>query len=175
LGRAGLRGVLTEDQKCRVIEGDIERVASQGFGQLSGEGLTLWPEEALYLLEKGLLEITDQSGELLGFQEYLGRLSRMYPEIWQLFLIYRDIRSSGRVVKRGLGGRLAYRLYDRAKQETAKYYILPLPEGSTIKVEDLLKATRYASRKGKTMIVAVLERRGEVVYYICSDTNLSNL
>ncbi|MEM1922905.1 MAG: hypothetical protein QXW60_02630 [Nitrososphaerota archaeon] len=167
--------MLTEDQKCRVIEGDIERVASQGFGQLSGEGLTLWPEEALYLLEKGLLEITDQSGELLGFQEYLGRLSRMYPEIWQLFLIYRDIRSSGRVVKRGLGGRLAYRLYDRAKQETAKYYILPLPEGSTIKVEDLLKATRYASRKGKTMIVAVLERRGEVVYYICSDTNLSNL
>lgn len=173
--RPGIRGVLVENHRCRVVEGDIERLAAQGFGELTEAELTLWPEEALYLLEKEALEIVDHAGNRLAFRDYLEISSKKYPDIWALFLVYRDLRSSGRIVKRGVGGRLAYRLYDRSNRETSKYYILPFPEGSAMKVEELLQASKRVSKKGKTMIVAVLERRGEVIYYVCSDTNLSNL
>ncbi len=173
--RGGLKAVLAEDYRCRVVEGDIEGMMARGYGDLSEGQLVLWPEEVLYLLEKKALSLTDREGNPLDFKAYLDQLSKEQPHLWPRYIVYRDLRSSGRIVKMGFGGMLTYRLYEPSNRETSKYLIFPFPEGSTLKMEELLKATKQVMRKGKILIIAVLERRGEVIYYSCTDTNLSNL
>jgi tRNA-intron endonuclease len=175
LERGGLKAVLAEDYRCRVVEGDIEGMMARGYGDLSEGQLVLWPEEVLYLLEKKALSLTDREGNPLDFKAYLDQLSKEQPHLWPRYIVYRDLRSSGRIVKMGFGGMLTYRLYEPSNRETSKYLIFPFPEGSTLKMEELLKATKQVMRKGKILIIAVLERRGEVIYYSCTDTNLSNL
>lgn len=170
-----MKAVLAEDYRCRVIEGDIEGLVAKGYGDLSEGQLMLWPEEALYLLERKTLSLTDAEGNPLDFKTYLNLLSKEKPHLWPRYIVYRDLRSSGRVVKMGFGGMLTYRLYDSSSKETSKYLIFPFPEGSTLRVEELLKASKQVLKKGKILIIAVLERRGEVIYYSCTDTNLSNL
>ncbi len=175
LERTGLKAVLAEDYRCRVVEGDIEGLLARGFGELSEGQLMLWPEEVLYLLERRALSLTDREGNPLDFKTYLDQLSREKPNFWPRYIVYRDLRSSGRMVKMGFGGMLTYRLYEPSNRETSKYLIFPFPEGSTLRVEELLKASKQVMKKGKILIIAVLERRGEVIYYSCTETNLSNL
>lgn len=170
-----MSAMVDEDLRCRVVEGDVEKLVSRGFGELAGRELILWPEEVLYLLERGTLRLVDRDGALLDFKAYLDRVSRVNPGLWPLYIIYRDLRRSQRIVRKGFGGRLTYRLYEPSNRETSKYVILAFPEGTTLKVNEILKAARQVMRKGKVLIIAVLERRGEVIYYSCSDTNLSNL
>ncbi|GBC71551.1 hypothetical protein HRbin02_01336 [Candidatus Calditenuaceae archaeon HR02] len=173
--RAGLKAVLAEDYRCRVVEGDIEGLVARGFGDLSEGLLMLWPEEVLYLLERKALSLVDKEGNPLNFKTYLDLLSKEKPFLWPRYIVYRDLRSTGRIVRMGFGGMLTYRLYETSNKETSKYLIFPFPEGSTLRVKELLKASKQVMRKGKTLIIAVLERRGEVIYYSCTDTSLSNL
>jgi len=175
LERPRLKAVLTEDLRCRVVGGDIEGLVAKGFGELTDGQLTLWPEESLYLLERNALSLTDKDGTPLDFKSYLELLTKERPGFWPLYVIYRDLRRSGRIVKKGFGGMLKYRLYEPSMREASKYIVLPFPEGSTLSIEELVKSVRQVMRKGKILIIAVLERRGEVIYYSCSDTNLSNI
>jgi len=169
------RAVLTEDLRCMVVEGDTGRLLSMGYGEIRDEKLILWPEEALFLIERGRLTLIGSGGAELDFRGYLSRISEAYPGFWPQYVIYRDLRQSGRVVRRGFGGRLAYRLYEPSQRESSKFVVLVFPEGTSLKVGELLRAARQVMRKGKVLVVAVLERRGEVIYYSCSDTTLSNL
>ncbi len=171
----GVKAVLAEDFRCRVVEGDIEGLVAKGYGGLSEGQLMLWPEEVLYLLERRALSLADKDGALLDFKTYLDQLLKEKPQFWSQYIVYRDLRKSGRIVKKGFGGMLTYRLYEPSDRETSRYLIFPFSEGSTLRMEELLKALKQVMKKGKVLIIAVLERRGEVIYYSCTDTNLSNL
>jgi hypothetical protein len=47
----------------------------------------------------------------------------------------------------------------------AKYVIFGISEGTKIKVDKLAKTINQSARMGKDAVVAVIERRGEVIYY----------
>lgn len=153
----------------------MDRLASNGYGELSDGQLTLSPVETLYLLEKGSLTLHDSEGAQLDFKTLLDRLTKSIPNIWPIYIIYRDLRRSGKIVRKGFGGKLAFRLYEQPSTGTSKFVVLSLPEGSPLKIEELLRASRQVMKKGKILVIAAVERRGEVIYYSCSDTSLSNL
>jgi tRNA intron endonuclease len=169
-----IRGSLSEELRVEVRGPEATRLAAQGYGELEGDRLLLWPEEALYLLEKGKMEV-EGGGARLGFREYLALITRDKPIVWPRYIIYRDLRESGRVVRKGVGETLLYRLYETSGQETSKYLVFPLSEGESVEVSRLLDAARQSADKGKVLVLAVVERRGEVVYYVCSETSPSNV
>lgn len=167
--KASLRddGVLVES-----IE-DIERLCARGYGiQKDGE-LLLTFYEAMYLHSKGLIEIKDErTGESIGFQDLLKRYETIEKNAWVKYLIYRDLRSRGYVVREGFGPGVFFRLYERGEyaKDSADYLVYGIYEGMPLSIEDLSQVLKFAQNLKKTLILAVINRRGEIVYY-----SLSNL
>ncbi len=157
------------DGKVVVPEGrESYDLAKKGYGSRGSEGLVLEPWEALYLVEKGRLEVVKGPGEpAMGFQELLRLFKALDEWIWAKYLIYRDLRERGYVVKKGFGPGMTFRLYDRGDygRKPAKFLVYGILEGSPVKVSDLEEAVREAQASNKELILAVVERRGEVIYY----------
>jgi len=88
-------------------------------------------------------------------------------EILTKFLIYRDLRNRGYVVKDGFGFGSDFRVYERGDfgEKGAKFLIFGLNEGQQEKMGNLQKKIEEITQMGKEPIIAVIERRGEVIYY----------
>lgn len=150
---------------------DVEGLSSRGYGVSEDNGLTLTFHEALYLLGNGDLEIVDEEkGEKMGFQDLLNLSRTMDENAWVRYLIYRDLRKRGYVVREGFGLGIDFRVYERGEygKETATYLIFGVQEGRPVSMEELTRTLNYVQSLKKKLVLAVLNRRGEVVYYSLS-------
>jgi len=150
---------------------DIEGLSTRGYGTSDKEGLMLSFYEALYLLSKGIIEIEDESTEeSVTFQTLLKRYQESKEDAWVRYLIYRDLRSRGYVVREGFGLGIDFRVYERGQygKDTADYLIFGVQEGRPVSTEDLARTLNYTQNLKKDLILAVLNRRGEIVYYSLS-------
>jgi len=166
-----IRALLGEDGVIVPSTEDIEGLTSRGYGTPKGEGLSLAFYEALYLLGKGILEVKDEkTGRKVSFEELLEKARSFNKDAWVKYLIYRDLRSRGYFVREGFGFGVDFRVYKRGEygKSTAAYLILGIREGQPIVVEELARIlTRVQSLK-KSLILSVISRRGEIVYYSLS-------
>ena len=153
---------------------DIEGLSSRGYGVPENRELVLTFYEALFLLSKGILEVEDEKTGEVDFQDLLKRFQLVDENAWVKYLIYRDLRSRGYVVREGFGLGIDFRVYERGEygKETAKYLIFGIQEGQPVSVEDLARALRYVQSLKKRLVLAVINRRGEVVYYSISQLTL---
>jgi tRNA-intron endonuclease len=166
-----LKAFLKEDCVLVPPSQDIESLTSRGYGTQVNKDLVLANYEALYLLSKGIIEVTDRRAKApVGFQQLLEKARVVNEDAWVRYLIYRDLRSRGYVVREGFGLGIDFRVYKRGEYgtSTADFLILGIKEGQSITVEELARIlTRVQSLK-KTLILSVLNRRGEIVYYSLS-------
>jgi tRNA-intron endonuclease len=153
----------------------IEGLTSRGYGVLEDNKLGLTYYEALYLLGKNVLKIQDgKARKKISFQELLKRFKSWDKNAWVRYLIYRDLRSRGYVVREGFGLGIDFRVYERGEygKETARYLIFGIQEGQPVSMEDLNRTLRYVQSLKKKLVLAVINRRGEVVYYSLSQLTL---
>ena len=161
-----VEGVLTK--KCLIKIADTrsqDQLRNKGFGDREDNDYLLETYEALYLLYLNKLVIT--SGRIDNFASLLKHVLKYDKEIVTRFLVYRDLRSRGYVVKEGFGFGADFRVYERGEYEKkrAKYVVFCINEGINVKVGELSKNVREIETMGKNAIAAVVERRGEVIYY----------
>ena len=92
---------------------------------------------------------------------------RVIEKLEWKFLIYRDIRNRGYIVKKGFGFGSDFLVYEKGQfgQKGAKYLIFALDEGTQEKIGRIQKNIDAITKMGKKPIIAVIERRGEVIYY----------
>ena len=126
--------------------------------------------EALYLLDKEMLEVKDENGEEVDFQSLLRCYEGVDENAWVNYLVYRDLRSRGYVVREGFGAGIDFRIYERGAygKDTASYLVLGTQEGKPVPIEDLTNALLQCQSQKKELILAVMNRRGEIVYYSVS-------
>lgn len=161
-----VEGVLTK--KCLIKIADTrsqDQLRNKGFGDREDNDYLLETYEALYLLYLNKLVIT--SGRIDNFASLLKHVLKYDKEIVTRFLVYRDLRSRGYVVKEGFGFGADFRVYERGEYEKkrAKYVVFCINEGINVRVGELSKNVREIETMGKNAIAAVVERRGEVIYY----------
>ncbi len=149
--------------------------AGYGATKDNGEECTLAPWEALYLLAEDRLQIQDrQSQKPMTFQTLLTQYRKEDEEVWTKYLIYRDLRSRGYVVRDGFGLGVDFRLYARGTygQKAAKYLVYTLCEGTPIATKKMRDIHLIAQNMKKQLIIAVMDRRGEIVYYSLGSFNI---
>jgi len=147
----------------------------RGYGDKSEGRLELAPCEALYLIAEGWLEVVDDKAKKpVGFEELLNLYRSRDGKIWARYLIYRDLRERGYVVKQGFGLGVDFRVYERGAygKDAAQYIVYGIFEGEPLPVGDLVEALNYSRNLKKDMVLGVIERRGELVYYSLSQFNL---
>lgn len=146
-------------------------LTSRGYGTVQDKKLVLNVYEALFLKSKGLLEVFNgKPRKPLDFQELLHRFGDKDENVWVKYLIYRDLRSRGYVVRDGFGLGIDFRVYERGEYSnaTATYLILGLQEGKPISIQVLVSILKHVQSLKKKMVLAVVNRRGEIVYYTLS-------
>jgi tRNA-intron endonuclease len=148
-----------------------------GYGSLLGEEgvLTLTPCETLFLVErKKLLVISEETREPLGFSELFTNFTALDKIIWTRYLVFRDLRLKGFVVRDGYGLGVDFLVYERGDfgKRPPKYLVFATWEGEPKKMSELLEALKLAWEKEKSLKLAVIDRRGEIVYYALQELNL---
>ena len=169
-------GVLAEKGVVISEQSNIDALSSRGYGTLENKVFTLTFYESLYLLDKCMLEIKDQS-KPVDFQSLLHCYEARNENAWVNYLVYRDLRSRGYVVREGFGGGIDFRIYERGSygKDTAPYLIMITQEGKPLPVNDLADALSKCKSQKKELILAVTNRRGEVVHYSVSPLSFSKI
>ncbi|MDW0136846.1 MAG: tRNA-intron lyase [Nitrososphaeraceae archaeon] len=161
-----IEGVLTKKSLIKIVDTrSQDQLRNKGFGDKEDDDYLLETYEALYLLYLNKLVITN--GSIDNFGSLLKHVLKYDKEIVTRFLVYRDLRSRGYVVKEGFGFGADFRVYERGEYEKkrAKYVVFCINEGINVKVGEVSKNVREIETMGKNAIAAVVERRGEVIYY----------
>ena len=165
-----VNGVLEAGKVLLPSHDDADPLLQGGYGtpRDDGEGSVLSPWEALYLLAEHRLKVRDgATGEDLAFPVLLSKVRVLDPDVWTKYLIYRDLRKRGYVVRDGVGLGIDFRLYARGTygEKAAKYLVYAICEGTPISVQAIQEVLFIALNMKKKVIVAVMDRRGEIVYY----------
>ncbi len=170
-------GILSEKGVIIAEQSNIDALTSRGYGTLENKMFTLTFYESLYLLDKGMLEIKDEKGKTVDFQSLLHCYEDQNENAWVNYLVYRDLRSRGYVVREGFGGGIDFRIYERGTygKDTAPYLIMIMQEGKPLPVNDLADALSKCKSQKKELILAVTNRRGEVVHYSVSPLSFSKI
>jgi tRNA-intron endonuclease len=163
-------GVLTEKGVRIKEQSNVDALSSRGYGTTENGVFTLAFHEALYLLDKGMLEVCGKKDDKVDFQTLLKAYEGVNENAWVNFLEYRDLRSRGYVVREGFGAGIDFRIYERGAygKDTASYLILSAQEGKPVSIESLTSALQQCLSQKKELILAVMNRRGEIVYYSVS-------
>ncbi|MEM2920025.1 MAG: tRNA-intron lyase [Candidatus Nitrosocaldus sp.] len=163
---------MLKDDKVIVDDPDVvEELRRKGYGDRDEHDgrYFLYMYEALYLLYTKRMSIKgrDEEEGILSFDEVVSKALKHDPSIWTKFLIYRDLRSRGYVAREGFGFGNDFRVYERGDYsiKSARYIVFGLNEGREVKIDDLSRMVEQIGSMGKEPIVAVIERRGEVIYY----------
>ena len=151
----------------------------RGYGETDKTGfLVLSPVETLYLVEVGKIRVEkEQDSGSYRFEELVNIFSRWSTTFWRDFVIYRDLRKRRYVVKDGFSDDLRFRLFERGEygEKPAKYVVIPIQEGREVSIEHLLKLIKTCRSMNKEPIIAVVDRRNEIVYYSASQVELRNV
>ncbi len=169
-----IKGLLVEKGVKISKRQNVNELSLRGYGVTENEELLLTFYEALYLLDKGMLEIKDRKGKKVDFQRLLQHYKSIDENAWAKYLTYRDLRSRGYVVREGFGLGVDFRVYERGEygKSAAKYLILSLQEGKPMSLEDLTRVLRQCQSLKKELILAAMNRRGEIVYYSVSQLTI---
>lgn len=163
------KGVLVSEKE------GIQNLSTRGYGTPENENLLLSFFEALFLVSKEILEVSDEKiGKSVSFQDLFERFHVTDKDAWVKYLVYRDLRSRGYVVREGFGLGIDFRVYERGEfgKEIATYLIFVIQEGQPVLIEELARALNYVLNLKKKLVLAVINRRGEVVYYSVSQFTL---
>ena len=159
--------VLVDDSTVVVDRDRFGELVESGYGSKEAKILALRDYEALYLLYAGKLDLKDEPGKSVTFERLAELTQRRARDSWTKFMIYRDLRSRGYIVREGFGFGTDLRVYERGDypKKPAKYVVFALDEGIEKGMGDLQKSVKEMAKMGKEAIIAVIERRGEVIYY----------
>ena len=139
---------------------------SRGYGEKYEKELILNSFETLYLSYIKKLRVLKKKKNM-SFDQLLQIYKKNDDDIFIKFLIYRDLRNRGYVVKNGFGFGSDFLVYEKGYfgQKGAKYLIFALNEGTQEKIIHIQKNIEQITQMGKDPIIAVIERRCEVIYY----------
>ncbi len=128
------------------------------FGKPFGETLQLSFVEALYLLEKKVLEIQTTDGTILSEEKCVQKMQRLQPDIVQRLIVFKDLKQRGLLVKTGFKFGAHFRAYSKHPDKThAEYLIHVIEKGFTSIWAEVSRAVRLAHSVNKEFIFACID------------------
>ena len=163
------------NEKTIVLNPKMQNILKErGFGESEKDTLILDSFETLFLLYNNKLELKKVNRKIT-FDELMQKSIQKHDDTLIRFLLYRDLRTRGYVVKDGFGFDSDFRVYERGNYglKDAKFLIFAFNEGTQQKIGKLYKNIEEITKMGKEPIIAVIERRGEIIYYKVNKMNFS--
>ena len=164
-----MRGNLSNDIVSIKIEEGSKRPISLHekslFGKIEADTLNLSLIEACYLLEKGRLDIYEDDIECT-----VGYLIDILKEqgLYGKYIVYRDLKDRGFVIKTGFKYGAEFRLYNRGGgpgQSHSDYLVKVMFENYEIDSLDFASYIRVAHGVNKKFLLAIVDDDFDITYY----------
>ncbi|WP_460006009.1 tRNA-intron lyase [Methanogenium cariaci] len=130
-----------------------------GYGRKTADGLSLSPEEALYLVLKKKITVEGES-----FESLITDFSSL-PGFMRRFLVYRDMRERGYVILPGPQDFRVFRRGERPGTGRTNYLIRVLSERDLITFRELAGEVESATHMRKQFVLAAVDDEDELTYY----------
>ncbi|UCG03555.1 MAG: tRNA-intron lyase [Candidatus Heimdallarchaeota archaeon] len=147
------------------------------FGQwTSKDSLVLEPEEVLLLMDrKRIIVMNSTTNQKITSSELVTHFTKINKTFWSRYLVYKDLRNRGYVVRIGTQITAPFRIYSRGGkpgESISKKVIFPLPEGEDLDLDFLDQLVNQSKIDRKTLLLSVVDRLGDVTYYQASQLEL---
>ncbi len=158
------RGVIWEG--CPDLE-------EKSYGKKIEERLELSLVELLYLLEKGKISVR-KGKKIMDFKSLMRHGVKLDKRLHEKYIVYRDLRDRGLVVKTGFKFGCDFRVYQRGVKvkkgpkstvEHTKWIVFATSEDYTCSFAELSRAVRLAHSIRARMLWAVVDNENDVTYY----------
>ena len=137
------------------------------FGELKHGKIIYAVFEALYLLEKEKMEISFK-GKKLKFEQLLEEARKKEPNIRTKYIVFRDMRNRGFIVKTALKFGADFRVYDRGVkpgEDHARWILYPVSEATALTWYDFSAKNRVAHSTKKNLLIGIVDEESDVTYY----------
>ena len=156
----------------KVVVGDNDtksQLKERGFGEEDGKQFFISLIEACYLAEQEKLDVM-KSEKKASFEDLIKLGSKHEEEFYNKFLVYRDLRNRGMLVKTGLKFGTDFRIYERGTKDVgekhSKMLVHVVPEEYTCSFPDMARALRLAKNVNKDLVYAIVDEEGDITYYL---------
>lgn len=125
--------------------------------------------EALYLAEKGKLKVSEGKKKI-SFEKLMTTAKAMDSRVLTKYIVFKDMRNRGYVVKTALKFGAEFRVYEKGKnpgEEHAKWILYPVRESDTLTWHDFSAKNRVAHSTKKNLLIGIVDDENDVTYYVC--------
>ncbi len=164
-----MSGVVQTDATVRVSDPpEAQAVYARGFfGTLTPYGLALDRFESVYLAEMGRITVEDSKGRGLDWPEVFRRATKFEPEFGVRYIVYRDLRQRGYVV-RASPPPIAFAVLPRGgtlHKTPARFWIEPYSERAPFDLARIAELAERAQTAKKTLLLALVDEESDLTYY----------
>jgi len=165
--------IKTTFAKERVLTGNSDEARElynqSRYGSLLENGkVQLSLLEALYLLEKGKIELLDGRNKKITFDKFLKKAQKLELNFWVRYCVFKDMRDRGYIIKTALKFGADFRVYDRGVkpgEDHARWVVYPVHEGSTLTWYEFAAKNRVAHSTRKKLLIGVVDGEGDVSFW----------
>jgi len=125
------------------------------YGKPFGKGLQLSLVEALYLFEKGYIDIQKEDGKKISKESFEQIIYKLQPDFKSRLVVFKDLKKKGLIVKTGFKFGAHFRVYTSKPDDThAEYLIHVVEKGFRSTWAEVSRAVRLAHSVNKEIIFA---------------------
>lgn len=145
-----------------IVEGkEASRIYNKGaYGIFDGKKLKLDLIEACYLLEKEKIEI-EKENKKIDLKKFIQYAIKIYPDFEIKYLVYRDLKERGYILKPDE----IFHLYQRGSKPPAQptHVVIALSERAIFSIKEL--EAWLEKFKKKNLIIGIVDEEGDLTYY----------
>src|SRR3989344_5683800 len=136
---------------------------SKKLGEIKNGKIIYSPFEAFYLLEEGKADIIHNNKPLKD-QELMKIFTRKDKEFSVKYLVFKNLRKKGYIVKTGLKFGTEFRVYAK-NEKHARWLVFPTASRNKINWQEFVSKNRIAHSTGKKMLIAIADSEQDISYY----------
>ena len=163
-------GILAGERVITESSDDAREFYNQSrFGNIvEGGKVELSLLEGLYLMERERLIVKSEVGRVVTFEVYVKKARKVEPNFWIRYVVFKDMRNRGYIIKTALKFGADFRVYDRGVkpgEDHARWIIYPVHEGDTLTWYEFAAKNRVAHSTKKRLLIGIVDDEGDVTYY----------
>ena len=137
------------------------------FGEPIGEKIQYSLSEALFLTEKGKIDVFYRRKKI-SLKELMKKVQRADKRIHIKYPVFKDLRERGYIVKTALKFGADFRVYEKGAKpgkKHAKWIVFADHESKRLTWHEFSAKNRVAHSTKKNLLLAIVDEEGAVSYY----------
>jgi tRNA-intron endonuclease, archaea type len=149
----------------------INLQSSQKIGEKDKDKVIYMLSEALYLVEKNLMNVFDIKNKELKNKKLLKKLLKIDKRIILKYTAYKDLKDKGLIPKTALKYGADFRIYKK-KNQHSKWICFVDSEKGNLNWRDFSSKNRVAHSTKKNLLLAIVDEENDLTYYEVNWTRL---